>query len=105
MATQTYLKTLVDQVKAEKDPSAGICKLADVVLAMDNENEARYGKIDKKIDKISIAVLGNGEPEKSIAARVDRLERWQKVMLGVGLFISTTSGGWLIVVILERLAN
>jgi len=99
-AEQAYLNTLVEQIKAEKDPNQSINKLADVVLAMDDEGHNRHKALDKKIDKLSVAILGNGSPENALLTRVCRLERWQKWLFGGLAFIGTTTSGWLIVEIL-----
>ena len=95
-----YLKALVEEIKEEDDPNRSISKLANVVLAMDGQNVTRHKELDGKLDKLSVAILGNGEPDKALVTRICRLELWQKWLLGICGFIGTTSGGYLLLRIL-----
>ena len=99
----SYLTTLVEDIKEETDHNKSISKLADIVLAMDGGNGKRHTEINEKVDKLSVAILGNGHPEDAILTRVCRLEKWQKWLLGICGFIGTSTGGYILLQILSNI--
>lgn len=85
----SYVKTIVDQIKKENDPNKSISLLADVFIVM-----------DMKIDTMSRAILGNGNPDESILSKLARHDRWLKWIGGGVIFVLTAIGGWIIAGIL-----
>ena len=99
----TYLKALVAQIDAEDDPNKSIRILGNVVLAMDSQSSKRHDKLDVKIDKLSVAILGNGDPEKGMMSRLCKAERWLKLLIGGVAFILAGVGGWLLDLIFKAI--
>lgn len=74
----------------EPDSPRSVCAHAFQEIALTlGRFEARAESIDRKVNNIHAAVLGNGDTEKSLASRVARLEAesrrtWKIVALLVG---------------------
>ena len=96
-----YLKTLVTEINENDERRSSTGLLANAMLAMDKVSHERHKTLENKIDKLSVAIMGNGTPENAIITRVCRNEKMLKWIFGGLGFCGLGIGTWILDAILN----
>ena len=64
---------LTEAIKKAPNTKDAICLIADVILESAKASQQRFEESKKERKEITTALFGNGDPEKSICSKLDRL--------------------------------
>ena len=111
MSGKSKLSLLVEQIKKASSAKAGVILMADLMLAQEAEREETDAKLFAKMDTLERAIVGNGDPEKSLISQVahnkkaaekveEDLKEFKLRLLKIGLIPVVPTIGWVVIRVL-----